>query len=277
LDDEKRFATVARVSEINLGLYRTFAAPFVKAMANPQSAEAMRALHPNRLRFAALSDHNPAMAAVKLLAAGARSRRRPVSPDNPWLAAEKAVSSWIRTSLETFGEIRDGLTEAAFMTTYGSPLLQAMVGLGAEKDGRRSIKGDLLRDTTAAELKASLDEKFERGGLEEAALRAAIYVRKPGSGFDERAYRALKLIREKRNLNARLNLSRFREILSGQLQLVSSDEERAVAALPKLIETSPAQAGVALEAIHDLVSAEGALSRDGKARLARVERLFEHT
>jgi Protein of unknown function (DUF3141) len=277
LDDEKRFATVARLSEINLGLYRTFAAPFVKAMANAQSAEAMRALHPNRLRFAAFSDRNPWMAAVKFFAATARDRRRPVSPDNPWLAAEKAVSSWITTSLETFGEIRDGLTEATFMTTYGSPLLQAMVGLGPEKNGRRYPKRDLLRETAAAELKASLDEKFERGGLEEAALRAAIYVRKPGSGFDERAYRALKLIREKRNLNARLNLSHFREILSDQLQLVSSDEERAVAALPKMIETSPAQASVALEAIHDLVSAEGALSRDGKTRLARVKRFFEQT
>ena len=35
--DERRFATAARVSEINLALYRTFAQPMVRALVNPSS------------------------------------------------------------------------------------------------------------------------------------------------------------------------------------------------------------------------------------------------
>ena len=47
--DERCFATAARVSEINLALYRTFAQPFVRAVANPPMAEWMQKLHPLRL------------------------------------------------------------------------------------------------------------------------------------------------------------------------------------------------------------------------------------
>ena len=33
-EDERRFATVARISEINLGLYRTFMQPWIRLLAN---------------------------------------------------------------------------------------------------------------------------------------------------------------------------------------------------------------------------------------------------
>ena len=39
--DERRFATAARVSEINLALYRTFAQPFVRTVANSAIADWM--------------------------------------------------------------------------------------------------------------------------------------------------------------------------------------------------------------------------------------------
>ena len=47
-EDDRLFATAARLSEINLGLYRTFVQPWVKAMATEESAKTMRDMHPNR-------------------------------------------------------------------------------------------------------------------------------------------------------------------------------------------------------------------------------------
>src|SRR4029079_6639509 len=47
--DDRRFATVARLSEKNLALYRRFAEPAVRAMATEPSAMMMRYMHPNRL------------------------------------------------------------------------------------------------------------------------------------------------------------------------------------------------------------------------------------
>src|SRR5271169_750549 len=53
--DERRFATAARVSEINLALYRTFTQPFVRALINPVTAEWLRELHPLRLQYSLFS------------------------------------------------------------------------------------------------------------------------------------------------------------------------------------------------------------------------------
>ena len=50
-EDNQRFAAVARLSEINHGLYCTLAQPVVRAMTTEQSAELSRRLHPHRLRF----------------------------------------------------------------------------------------------------------------------------------------------------------------------------------------------------------------------------------
>ena len=44
-EDERRFAAVARVSEINLGLYRTFVQPWGRLWANEGYAEWMRRMH----------------------------------------------------------------------------------------------------------------------------------------------------------------------------------------------------------------------------------------
>ena len=50
--DERRFATAARVSEMNLALYRTFVQPFVRAIRQPaDGATAAAKLHPLRLQY----------------------------------------------------------------------------------------------------------------------------------------------------------------------------------------------------------------------------------
>jgi hypothetical protein len=274
-EDDKRFATVARLSEINLGLYRSFGEPWVRASITQPMAETMRALHPNRLRFDIFSDRNPFMSAVKPLADAVRADRRPVGPDNPLLAMEKQASSWVTTALESWGEVRDSMTEAFFLTTYGSPLLQAMVGLGSPDGGaERRIGRDLAREAAAADLRSGLERKFEQGGVEQAVLRALIYVRKPDGAFDERGYRMLKIIRETRKSNERLSIPQFREMLDEQLQLVLLDEERAIAALPILLQSEEADREAALDVFRKLVGAAGTLTPEGEKRLARVEGLF---
>jgi hypothetical protein len=55
VEDERRFATVARLSEINKGLYQTFASPIVKSMVTEASAERLRESHPLRMRYTMFS------------------------------------------------------------------------------------------------------------------------------------------------------------------------------------------------------------------------------
>src|SRR5271166_3063774 len=274
-DDEKRFATVARVSEINLGLYRTFVEPWVRTMTTQATAEALRQMHPHRFRFRIFSDQNPFMRPIKAVAAEARLSREPVSPDNPLLSFEKAASNWITTYLESLGEVRDAMTEAAFLNAYGSPLIQAAVGLMAEPNAvPRHIERDVERESAAAGLANALEHRFEAGGADEGALRALIYIRRPDGAADERGFRMLKIIRDTRKANRQLTLSQFKDMVKEQFQLVLLDEERAIKALPKLLHPGEPESEVALDALRALLVAPGPLAKAERDRVAKVEKLL---
>src|SRR5208283_1047055 len=117
--DDLRFATVARVSEINQSLYRTLASPAIRSMVNDQTADWLRQMHPHRLRYEIFSDKNPPLRLVGELAESARANRRPVGAENPFLAMEEALSQQIIKALDTYRDARDRFTEALFMTVYG--------------------------------------------------------------------------------------------------------------------------------------------------------------
>jgi Protein of unknown function (DUF3141) len=148
--DDLAFATVARVSEINQGLCRTFLGPAVAMTASRESAEFLRQGTPTGCGSRLFSDKNPLMAPIAAWAEWARAERRPVAADNPFLAFERTMSGWIADGLKAWGRARDAMTEASFFGVYESPLMQAMVGLRA--DGAASsqrIERDLLREGAA--------------------------------------------------------------------------------------------------------------------------------
>ena len=82
-EDERRFAAAARLSEINLGLYRTFLQPLVRATVGEPMAEWLRRMHPLRLQYELLSDQNPMMRPLAGLAERVREERQPAAADNP--------------------------------------------------------------------------------------------------------------------------------------------------------------------------------------------------
>ena len=274
-EDDLRFATAARVSEINKGLYRTLIEPSVRALASEPMAEAMREMHPNRARFAAFSDENPLDEARRGDGEGGAAVSKARGwPDNPLLAMESSMSSWIAASLDAYGGLRDAMTEAMFLNTYGSPLLQASVGLDphAPAAGRR-IERDLMREADEARSRAVLESRFEVGGPIEAALRALIYVLLPDGGFDERGFAVLKALRAAQPPGTRPKMAELKDLLKGQYQLILLDEDRAIEAIPKLVSGSADRPAGAADALRAMISARGPLSAEGRRRLRRVEAL----
>ena len=273
--DDLRFATAARLSEVNLGLYRALVAPAVRAMTTAQTAETRKRLHPNRVRFAMFSDENPMMQPVKAAAEMVRESRHPVSADNPLLVMEQAASAWISACLQSWGAWRDMMTEQMFLTTYGSPLLQALAGLGTDQPlARRGIERELLREAAEAKRRGDLAGRFEAGGLPEAMIRALIYVRLVERSADERGYAMVKALRDAQPAEKRISQARLKEAFTEQFLLLQQDQERAVAALPALLPQDAAQLRSALAALRRVVAASGALSEEGSRRMARVEVLF---
>jgi hypothetical protein len=275
-DDDLRFAVAAQISEINLGLYRTLAQPAVRALVQEPAAEAMRRLHPDRLRFDAYSSRNPLMQPIQALAQAAREHRRPVAPDNPFLALERMMSDWIGRTLDGWRVVRDAAEETAFLTAYGSPLLRAAAGLGqSEEIGGRRVERDLVREADALRLRSRLEQRFEAGEPLDAAVRALCYVHAPEPDFDEREFAVLKQLHAAQPAAERRSFAEFKEILKEQSLLVRIDGERAIAAIPKLVEHEPEKSRASLRALHKVLGARDGLTEEGRRRLERVDALFE--
>ena len=107
IEDERRFAAVRRLSQINLRIYRTLFQPFVCALASEQSAAWQHQMQPSGLPFELFSDRNPLMQRLARLADSVRKPHRPWSAENPFVMPQEAVSSQIVAALD-----RDGVISA---------------------------------------------------------------------------------------------------------------------------------------------------------------------
>ncbi|MFZ2135571.1 MAG: DUF3141 domain-containing protein [Xanthobacteraceae bacterium] len=274
-EDELRFATVRAVSEVNLGLYRTFASPIVKNLVTEQSANLLREMHPSRLRFEIFSDKNSFMSPVPSWANSVRVNRQAVSSENPLLHMEQAASDWIVKWLDAFTDARDAMVEGVFMATYGSPLLQALAGLRADgAQTRRHIERELAREAAIEHKRAELERRIEQASPIEAALRALIYVRHPEQSFDERSFKLLKEINSDLPETERISHARFKEMMKEQFLIVLQEPERAVAAIPTSLPAGRGERNLLLGMIRQVAISDGALPQESKRRLARVETLF---
>ena len=275
--DDRRFEAAARLSEVNQGLYANFVRPAVRAMTTPLAAEAMRQMHPDRLRFSLFSDRNPFMAGIGPLAEAVRQNRRPADAGNPLTGLEHLASEGIQSWLKAWGKARDALTEQFFLSTYGSPALQALLGLAAENAGRpRHIERDVAREAAARAADAEAEAAVERGGAVEAFTRAVMYVARPAGRVDERGFAALQELRAMLPPQEQPGFDRFKDIVRRQFLALKLDEERAVQALPKLAATEEDRRRV-LGGLRHLLSFRPPLSEDQQRRLQRVTAMLEAT
>ena len=230
-EDDRKFAAAARVSEINLGLYRTFVQPWVRSWANEGFAKWMRQFHPLRLQYEMFSHTNPFMRPLLSCVGDVRANRQPVPKDNVFWQAQEQLGDWIETSLDAYRDVRDHAFEVWFDAIYGSPLVQAMVGLKASDGSVRRRPGTgaahlALVAQRIDELRASIS----KGGPREAVLRALLYVRMPERLVDERSFNLLRRMREEAGRG--LTLAAFKRLVREQFLMLLLDERSAVAAIP---------------------------------------------
>lgn len=278
--DDLRFAAVARVSEINQGLYRLLVSPVIRSMVNGQTGDWLRRMHPHRIRYELFSDKNLALQHLGELAETIRANRRPAGAENLFLAMQEALSQQIIQALDTYRDVRDWFTETLFMTVYGSPVLQAMVGLRSDSAKvRRNIGREVIREAAAQRMAAEIEARADRGGLLEAVIRALLYIElgRAVPAADERAFALLRQIRAEHPESRLLTLMQFKEIVKEQYLMLRIDQERAIAALTKLLPADSAERDAALAVIRRVASAAGEPMDEMKKRLDRIERIFNRS
>jgi hypothetical protein len=272
--DERRFAAAARLSERNLALYRTFVQPAVRSILPPAVSELMREMHPLRLQYALFSDDSPLMAPVSTMAEQARTDRRPAASDNPFLALQEIVSRQVVAGLDFWRDMRDTWGEWMFLSVYGSPLLQAAVGVDPADTHpmRRAGKSQLHRafvDTRIAELRSGI----AAGGLREGLVRAMLYVGMPRAAVDERGIEALRRMRASDSAR-KMTLAEFKAMVREQFFMLLIDEEAALAAIPDLLPKELDTRRKAFGMLREVLSAAGEIHGEVADRLRQMARLF---
>ena len=273
-EDDRAFQTVARVSDINQGLYRQFASPWLQACVTEQSAEWLRETNPARLQYTLFSDNNPWMAWTKAAAESVRAYRQPAKDDNPFRALEKQMSDGVVASLDSFGDLRDQLQEQLFFSIYESDLLQALVGLkstGAEQKLRGAPR-DPAREALVQEKIRDLKRRIASGGKREAAMRSLIFAGLPEGRIDERGFEALRRIHEQTPEHEQLSLVEFKQLVRDQFFMLLLDEDAALEALPDLL---PGDAAARRELFDKITSVSTAAGEPSPTRQSQLRQLAE--
>jgi pimeloyl-ACP methyl ester carboxylesterase len=275
LADERRFAAVANLSEINLGLYRNLISPWVRACVTADSAGMLQSLHPARFATAMFSSANPFMGFVAKMAEQVRANRQPVLPDNPLLAAEKKMAEQIETGLDNLRDARDTTQERLFLAVYGSPLVQAMVGLGAS-DGppRERPAQDPVHAALVEEKIASLRATIEHGGTPAATIRALLYIGMPSASADERSFAVIRKVRQANAEHRQMKLADFKQLVRDQFFTLLLEPVAAVAAIPKMLPQDAELRRKILEQIRTCIEARGEMMPEIAARFREITRLF---
>jgi hypothetical protein len=272
--DERRFATVARVSEINLALYRTFVQPFVQAATTPWSAEIFRHFHPLRLQYEAVSDANPLAAPLAQMAEQVREHRQPAGGDNLFRSLEHAMSQQIVGALDGWRDLTNALAEWTFLTIYGSPLLQAAVGIDPYGcPSRRAGKSVLHRQFVERRM-AELKARITQGCLRECMIRGMLYVGIARGGADERGARYIWRLLATQDETRRLTIAEFKALLREQYCMLLIDENATLAAIPKLLPRDENLRRLGFAALRELVSVRGEPTGEVEVRLRHIAELF---
>ncbi len=274
--DERRFATAARVSDINLALYRAFAQPAIQAMMSAPIAEWVRRLHPLRLQYELFSDANPLMKPVKEMAERVRQERSPAGADNPFMAAQEAVSKQIVASLDAWRDMTEAVSERMFLTIYGLPTLQAAVGIDPTdtRPTRKAAKSPLHRELIESRI-AELRSRIPVGGLRECMMRAILYVGMARGSVDERGAAAIRRLRATiRAEGPRLTLAEFKALMREQFFMLLLDEEATLGAIPDLLPADAQLRRKAFAALGEILSARGEMVGEVRERFERIAKLF---
>lgn len=254
---DRAFAAAAKVSNINLALYRQFLQPWVKTYSTKESAQLLSSLHPLRLGFSVWSDKHPYASAVAASAEQVKKHRVASDTSNPFWQLQELYSNYLIKSLDLYRDCRDAVYEASFYSIYGSPFIQAIAGFsGDEQQPARPHPCNTLghKHHIQTEL-AKFATQQTSGGLSEALARSLSYIFYERGEADERhfqhAWEAIEPYMSAATHSGRLR--QFRALMREQALLLHHDLPASLAGIPTLLaKADKQQVQSARELLNDI-------------------------
>jgi tellurite resistance protein len=273
LQDEEAFFPANTISRLNDDFYRIFLSPWVRAAVSETTAETIRQMHPLRVERYALSDLNPIMQPVKLLAETVKAYRQPVSVENPFLTMETLFSEVVQTGLTYYRDMRDLSQEFWFKSLYGTPWMKWLFApreqVGQAKSAARKIdKKTRLRRKAWAQMAAV------EGGFVEAMVRIFIAVAGANRILDKREFSVAEKIIQANGRLRRPAADHYKVMIKEQARVLELNEKLALEGLAQLLPTRKDRIE-AFRIAKQIASADEKLDKREQAMLDRIRRILE--
>ena len=200
------------------------------------------------------------------LAAAVSAARRPVAADNQLLALQAKVSEQITSGLDSYRVARDKLEEQIFFGFYGSPFVQALLGINADSIVRPAPETSPETLVARQDQTDAYEAMLKTGGFDEALTRAVLYVLAANRMLDQRCALALNVARQSL---MHLSLAEFKILVRNQFFVLQLEPERAIEVLPFLVSDADARKTL-LDQVRVIAGAGDPLTPAENDRLARL-------
>ena len=228
--DERPFAAIARLSEVQADLYDSMVRPFIRAAFPQALAELGQAMHPLRMQRALMAGSNPWMMPWTLMAQQLQAHRRPLQERNPFAEIEVAGADLIEQSMDLQRDLSDMGRELAFFGLWAAP--------AAHSYGKTHAAGRTLKDVreliSLPEAQMALS-RIAQGGFIEAVIRMLILLAESRGGVRrDRLERSAHVLTMDEPF-ARLTADQRSLIIREQTLVVTLAPAEAMASLPALL------------------------------------------
>jgi tellurite resistance protein len=273
LKDEEAFFPAHIISRMNDDMYRIFLSPWVRAGISDTTAAMIRQMHPLRIERYALSDLNPVMQPVRLLAETVKPYRHPVSAENPFLAMETVFSEVVQTGLNYYRDMRDLTQEFWFKSLYGSPWMKWLFGPQGRVGQERSAVQKLDKKTRLRR-KAWAQMAAVEGGFVEAMVRIFIAVAGANRNLDKRQFAVAEKIIKANSRLSRPAADHYKVMIKEQARVLELNEKLALEGLAQLLPTQKDRIE-AFTIAKQIASADEKMDKREQAMLERISRILE--
>ena len=274
--DSEFFASPKLVSELNTQFYEAFIGPWVRMMVTEPLAQTLRELQPLRLQYRLLSDENPFMWPLQMLAPMVAKHRRPVADDNPFLTAEKHFSDNVVTVLDHYRDLRDRMQEMLFKAIYGPKALGAF--MYNEEDLEIAKFAPIVRSKREqAELDSAIERvkgRMEEGGFAEGWARIVATLMLGAGGINELELETGRKVREQHPKLRQLSINERKRLLKEQSYMVQLDPDRAIESLASLLPTLE-ERREAWNMAKDIALGDGVIDAKQQVVLDRLSQALE--
>ncbi|GGP24871.1 DUF3141 domain-containing protein [Silvimonas amylolytica] len=232
--DEKPFAAVAQVSELNQRAYELFARPLVQSISNEQNAKLLRYLHPLRMQRWGVSELNPWLSWLPGATEQVKAHRAAVPKDQYFRQLEETGSALISAGLDYYRAMRDALSEAMFFQIYGNIFGQVAASDAEPLMAKFAPTGEqFVQEALAA---------IEDGGFDDAFARISALLTRPGDISLSRLALTREIANDYAALLPDLPLDQWRRIRGEQEIIVRHARDEALRTLPALVFDPTARA-----------------------------------